>query len=151
MQGMIGHHLQAVEMTALIGARTSRADIQLLGRRIEASQVDEIKMMGDWLKARGAPIPDTHAHHESGAMLMPGMLTADEMTRLADAKGAEFDRLFLVFMIKHHEGALVMVEELFDSEGAGQQSDIFAFASDVDTDQRMEISRMTAMLKEREP
>ena len=151
MQGMIGHHRQAVEMTALIAARTSRADIQMLGKRIEASQVDEIKMMDDWLRARGEPVPDPHAHHAADARLMPGMLTAEEMKRLSDSQGGEFDRLFLEFMIRHHEGALVMVEELFASDGAGQQSDIFAFASDVDADQRMEISRMTAMLKEREP
>ena len=151
MQGMIGHHWQAVEMTALIAARTSRPDLQLLGKRIEVSQADEIRMMGDWLKARGEPIPDSHEHHAADAVLMPGMLTADEMKRLSDASGTDFDRLFLEFMIRHHEGALVMVEALFASEGAGQQSDIFAFASDVDTDQRMEISRMTAMLEEREP
>ncbi len=150
MQGMIGHHLQALEMTALLAARTSRADMQLLAKRIEISQADEIQMMGDWLKARGARASGPSCASCAGATLMPGMLTRSEMKRLADAKGAEFDRLFLEFMIKHHEGALVMVEELFSSAGAGQQSDIFAFASDVDADQRMEIARMSAMLKERE-
>ena len=105
----------------------------------------------DWAVARGlaylsgAPLPDPHAHHHGGK-LMPGMLTADEMARLAAAKGDEFDRLFLELMIKHHEGALVMVKELFASPGAGQESEIFAFASDVDSDQRMEIDRMSAML-----
>jgi uncharacterized protein (DUF305 family) len=83
-----------------------------------------------------------------GATLMPGMLTADEMARLSASKGREFDRLFLEGMIKHHEGALVMVKDLFATPGAGQESDIFAFASDVDADQRMEIDRMRAMLKE---
>ncbi len=151
MQGMIGHHQQALEMTALVSARTSREDVQMLARRIEISQADEIQMMGDWLKARGALLPDPHAHHAAGATLMPGMLTADEMRRLADVRGAEFDRLFLERMIRHHEGALVMVEELFASAGAGQQTDIFAFASDVDADQRMEISRMSTMLEERKP
>jgi uncharacterized protein (DUF305 family) len=149
MQGMIGHHAQALEMTALIPSRTAREDMLLLGKRIEISQADEIQMMADWLKARSLTVPDEHAHHAQGATLMPGMLTAAEMARLADANGEEFDRLFLEFMIKHHEGALTMVEALFATAGAGQQSDIFAFATDVDTDQRMEIDRMGAMLKER--
>jgi uncharacterized protein (DUF305 family) len=105
-------------------------------------------MMRDWLKSRGEALPDPHAHHAPGATLMPGMLTASEMQQLAEAKDAEFDRLFLTLMIKHHEGALVMVEELFSTPGAGQQSDTFAFASDVDTDQRMEMARMSAMLRE---
>ena len=148
MQGMIGHHLQAVEMTALLETRTAHEGLRLLAKRIEISQADEIQMMRDWLKARGEPLPDPHAHHAPGAVLMPGMLTAVEMQRLRDAKGAEFDRLFLEFMIKHHDGALVMVDELFSTPGAGQQSDIFAFASDVEADQRMEIKRMSAMLEE---
>jgi uncharacterized protein (DUF305 family) len=148
MQGMIGHHMQALEMTALLATRTANEDLRLLAKRIEISQADEIQMMRDWLKALGEPVPDSHAHHAPGAVLMPGMLTAGEMKLLADAKGAEFDRLFLEFMIKHHDGALVMVDELFSSAGAGQQSDIFTFASDVDADQRMEIERMSAMLKE---
>lgn len=148
MQGMIGHHLQALEMTKLLPSRTSRADMALLAKRIEISQADEIDMMQAWLKSRGEPLPDPHAHHAPGAALMPGMLTPGEMQQLADAKDAEFDRLFLTFMIKHHEGALVMVEELFSTPGAGQQSDTFAFASDVETDQRMEIDRMSDMLRE---
>lgn len=148
MQGMIGHHLQALEMTKLLPSRTSRADMELLAKRIEISQTDEIDMMRDWLRSRGEALPDPHAHHAPGATLMPGMLTAGEMQQLAAVKGAEFDRLFLAFMIKHHEGALVMVEELFSTPGAGQQSDTFAFASDVDADQRMEIARMSAMLGE---
>jgi uncharacterized protein (DUF305 family) len=148
MQGMIGHHLQAVEMTALLETRTAHEGLRLLAKRIEISQADEIQMMRDWLKARGEPLPDPHAHHAPGAVLMPGMLTAVEMQRLRDARGAEFDRLFLEFMIKHHDGALVMVDELFSTPGAGQQSDIFAFASDVEADQRMEIKRMSAMLEE---
>ena len=148
MQGMIGHHAQALEMTKLLPTRTARPEMELLAKRIEISQADEIDMMRGWLQARGAPLPDPHAHHAPGATLMPGMLTQNEMQQLADAKGAEFDRLFLTFMIKHHEGALVMVEELFETPGAGQQSDTFAFASDVDIDQRMEIARMSAMLGE---
>ena len=145
MQGMIGHHAQALEMTALLPSRTSREEMRLLARRIDASQADEIKMMQDWLTTRGAKLPDPHAHHAAGAALMPGMLTADEMARLQKAGGAEFDRLFLELMIKHHEGALVMVQELFSTPGAGQEADVFAFASDVDADQRMEIDRMLAM------
>ena len=148
MRGMIGHHVQALEMTALVSARTRFEDMRLLASRIELSQADEIQMMQEWLTARGERPPDPHAHHREGAMLMPGMLTAAEMAALAAATGADFDRLFLQFMIKHHEGALTMVDELFSTAGAGQQSDIFTFASDVDADQRMEIERMGAMLKE---
>ena len=146
MQGMIGHHAQALEMAALLPSRTSREEMKLLARRIEVSQADEIRMMQAWLQARGEQIPDAHAHHARGAPLMPGMLTPDAMSRLAEAKGGAFDRLFLELMIKHHDGALVMVKELFSKPGAGQESDIYAFASDVDADQRMEIDRMGAML-----
>ena len=146
MQGMIGHHAQALEMTALLQSRTASDDMRKLAQRIEVSQSDEIKMMQHWLEARGQPVPDPHAHHAHGAALMPGMLTPEEMARLANAKGGAFDRLFLQFMIKHHEGALTMVKDLFATPGAGQESEIFAFASDVDADQRMEIDRMGAML-----
>ena len=146
MQGMIGHHAQALEMTALLKSRSTSEDMQKLALRIELSQADEIRMMQDWLKRRGEALPDPHAHHAHGATLMPGMLTQQEMSTLAAAKGDEFDRLFLEYMIKHHAGALVMVEELFSTPGAGQESEIFAFASDVDADQRMEIERMGAML-----
>ena len=150
MQGMIGHHLQAIEMTGLLATRTAHEGLRQLAKRIEISQADEIQLMRDWLKARGAQLPDPHAHHAAGAELMPGMLTAADMQRLAGAKGEEFDRLFLEFMIRHHDGALIMVEQLFSSAGAGQQSDIFAFASDVEADQRMEIERMSDMLRERQ-
>ena len=102
-------------------------------------------MMRGWLTARGAALPDEHAHHMPGGM-MPGMLAPDEMTALAAARGTEFDRLLLAGMIKHHQGAITMVEELFNSPRAGQESDINAFAADVDADQRMEIGRMGAML-----
>ena len=146
MQGMIGHHAQALEMSALVPSRTDNEDIRKLAQRIEISQADEIRMMREWLQARGAPLPDEHAHHAHGATLMPGMLTSEEMQRLAAAKGGEFDQLFLAGMMKHHEGALTMVEELFAKPGAGQEPDIFAFASDVDADQRMEIDRMGALL-----
>jgi uncharacterized protein (DUF305 family) len=148
MQGMIGHHAQAVAMVALVPSRTTREDMQMLARRIDESQADEIRMMQQWLQARGQPPPDPHAHHLPGAALMPGMLTEEEMSRLAAANGDEFVRLFLQGMIKHHEGALTMVNELFASAGAAQESEIFAFASDVDADQRMEIERMGGMLQE---
>ena len=149
MQGMIGHHAQALEMTALLRSRTARDDMKLLARRIDDSQADEIKLMRRWLDVRGQQVPAEHAHHAPGA-LMPGMLTAEDMARLAAAQGPAFDRLFLEFMIKHHEGALVMVKALFAASGAGQEPEIFAFASDVDADQRMEIERMGNMLKEQE-
>ena len=147
MQGMIGHHAQAVEMVALINERTQSEDLKMLGLRIKVSQDDEMDMMRKWLEARGEKVPGPHAHHEPGGF-MPGMLTAEEMTALANAKGKEFDRLFLMGMIKHHGGAITMVEELFKTPGAGQDGEIFAFASDVDADQRMEIERMGMMLRE---
>ena len=146
MQGMIGHHAQALEMAALLPERTRRDDMRLLAKRIDVSQADEIQMMRRWLEVRGQQVPGPHAHHAPGAPLMPGMLTAEEMSRLADARADAFDRLFLELMIKHHEGALTMVKELYSSAGAGQESEIYAFASDVDADQRMEIDRMRGML-----
>jgi uncharacterized protein (DUF305 family) len=148
MQGMIGHHAQALEMTALVAERTTSPDLRKLALRIEISQADEIAMMESWLKARGQALPDPHAHHGPDHARMPGMLTAAEMARLAAAKGVEFERLFLEFMIKHHDGALVMVKDLYTSPGGGQEPEIFAFASDVEADQFMEIRRMAAMLKE---
>jgi uncharacterized protein (DUF305 family) len=148
MQGMIGHHAQAVEMTDLLASRTNRQDMKMLGLRISVSQQDEMNMMRRWLEVRGQEIPGPHAHHMPGGM-MPGMLSSEEMARLAAAKGDEFDRLFLEGMIKHHEGALTMVQELFSAPGAGQEADINAFASDVDADQRMEIDRMRGMLSSR--
>ena len=148
MQGMIGHHAQALEMTALLATRTNSEDMRKLASRIEISQADEIGMMKRWLQTRGQEVPSEHAHHINGATLMPGMLTPDEMSRLAAAKSREFDRLFLEYMIKHHAGALIMVRDLFATPGAAQESEIFSFASDVDADQRMEIERMSNMLKE---
>jgi uncharacterized protein (DUF305 family) len=148
MQGMIGHHAQAIEMAALVASHTASDDLRKLALRIDVSQQDEIKMMREWLQARGQQIPDLRAHHMMGATLMPGMLTPEEMERLAAARGAEFERLFLEGMIKHHAGAIAMVHDLFATEGAGQTPEIFAYASDVDADQRMEIDRMGSMLKE---
>ena len=147
MQGMIGHHAQAVEMVALIADRTGTEDLKRLGLRIQVSQEDEMNMMRTWLQVRGEKVPGPHSHHEPGGF-MPGMLTAEEMSALAAAKGKEFDRLFLQGMIKHHAGAITMVDELFKTPGAGQDGEIFAFASDVDADQRMEIERMGLMLRE---
>lgn len=148
MQGMIHHHAQALDMTELLSSRAGSDAMRKLGARITASQTDEIGMMRHWLEERGQEAPGPHAHHAPGAPMMPGMLTADEMARLAASKGGEFDRLFLEGMIKHHGGALEMVRDLFATAGAGQDPDIFAFASDVDADQRMEIDRMRFMLEE---
>jgi uncharacterized protein (DUF305 family) len=146
MQGMIGHHAQAIEMVELLKTHSNNDDMKKLGLRIELSQDDEIKMMQHWLEARGQQVPSRTAMHMHGAMLMPGMLTPDEMSQLAAAKGAEFDRLFLEGMIKHHGGALTMVHDLLETPGAAQESEVFAFVSDVEADQRMEIDRMGAML-----
>jgi uncharacterized protein (DUF305 family) len=146
MQGMIGHHAQALEMVELLKTRSASADLKKLALRIELSQDDEIKMMQTWLEVRGQQVPNRNAMHMHGATLMPGMLSPDEMKQLADAKGAEFDRLFLQGMIKHHGGALAMVADLLASPGAAQESEVFAFVSDVEADQRMEIDRMGAML-----
>jgi uncharacterized protein (DUF305 family) len=162
MQGMIHHHAQAVEMVELLKTRTDSNDMRKLGQRIEISQRDEIKMMRQWLQARGQDAPDPLAHDghagmagmhmvgDSGEPLMPGMLTPPQMQQLAAARGREFDRLFLQGMIRHHGGALTMVKDLFASPGAAQDGEMFAFASDVDADQRMEIDRMSAMLRELE-
>ena len=146
MQGMIGHHAQALEMVALLKTRSASDDLKKLALRIELSQDDEINMMQRWLEVRGQQVPNRNAMHMHGATLMPGMLTPDEMKQLTDAKGAEFDRLFLQGMIKHHGGALAMVADLLATPGAAQESDVFAFVSDVEADQRMEIDRMGAML-----
>ena len=145
MQGMIGHHAQAVEMVDLLNKNTSNPNMRRLGLRIKVSQEDEINMMRKWLADHGAAIPGPHSHHEPGGF-MPGMLTQEEMDTLAAAKDKEFDRLVLRGMIKHHGGAIQMVQALFATPGAGQEGGIFAFASDVDSDQRMEIERMGAML-----
>jgi uncharacterized protein (DUF305 family) len=149
MQGMIGHHQQALDMTALLRTRTPRDDMKMLALRIEVSQTDEIKMMQRWLESRGQEVPSLHAMHMHGATLMPGMLTQDEMDRLAAATGPAFDRLFLEGMIRHHGGALVMVKDLF-AAGAAEDAEIFGFASDIEADQRMEIDRMKGMLAVKE-
>ena len=139
MQGMIHHHAQALEMAALVPTRTAREDVKLLAYRIDVSQESEIGLMKDWLKRRGEATETAHMH-------MAGMLSPGQMNELREAKGREFDRLFLTYMIQHHEGALSMVTDLFASKGAGLDQDIFRFATDVDSDQRMEITRMQNML-----
>lgn len=147
MQGMIGHHAQALEMVALVPDRSQSAALKLLAQRIDVSQRDEMQMMREWLEQRGEAQPDPHAHHTAHGQ-MPGMLTAAQMSALAEARGGQFDRLFLEGMIQHHEGALTMVRELFQTPGAGQEPEMFEFASEVESDQGMEIARMRALLKE---
>ena len=147
MQGMIMHHAQAVEMTALIPSHTENKDLHLLGARISSSQSDEIKFMKRWLAARGEP--DSMAmpgmHHPMP--LMPGMLTPEQMEALRKAKDAEFDYSFLTGMIQHHNGALTMVKDLFDTAGAGQDAELFDFATDADNTQQAEIRIMQTMLE----
>ena len=157
MQGMIMHHGQAVVMTALIEKRTQNKELRLLGARISHSQSEEMLFMKRWLAARGQPetqpmagmdgmdMPgmDMSEHHQ---MLMPGMLTKKQMTALGQAKGQAFEKLFLKGMIQHHTGALTMVQELFDTPGAGQDGELFGFATDVDSGQRAEIRIMQDML-----
>jgi len=161
MQGMIGHHAQALAMTALIPTRSSRQDIRLLGQRIQVSQKDEIAMMQQWLRDRHQQVPARDAQPGGQTMagnsmnmpgmamsdtLMPGMLTSEQLAELAKSTGDEFDKLFLADMIRHHEGALVMVKSLLGTTGSGQEAEVFRFASEVDTDQRAEIARMNALL-----
>ena len=160
MQGMILHHAQAVEMTAMIPSHTQNKDLRSLGARISSSQTDEIKFMKRWLAARnelvpkdtssapGMDMPGMDMPHESMA-LMPGMLTPQQMEALRKAKGTEFDHLFLLGMIQHHNGALTMVKDLFDTAGAGQDAELFDFATDADNSQRAEIKIMETMLKKR--
>lgn len=147
MQGMIGHHAQAVEMVDLLKTRTTRPEMKALGQRIELSQIDEIGMMQQWLTSRGQLAPEQHAHHGEHAM-MPGMLMPDQMKALAAAQGPTFDRLFLEGMIAHHQGAITMVEDLMKKPGAAQASDVYGFVSDVVADQGAEIARMRGLLQE---
>jgi uncharacterized protein (DUF305 family) len=166
MQGMIMHHAQAVEMTGLLRTRSKDPAMQALGKRMSISQTDEIEFMKQWLQDRGAPtsMPMEHdmAHmdhsdpkamaamnHAAAMPLMPGMLTAQQMEALAKASGPAFDHLFLTGMIQHHTGALVMVEDLFDTAGAGEESVLYDFATDIDNTQSAEIKIMRDMLKER--
>ncbi|PYS22666.1 MAG: DUF305 domain-containing protein [Acidobacteria bacterium] len=163
MQGMIMHHAQAVEMTALIESHTENKNLRLLGARISHSQSEEIRFMKRWLEARGEPTEmsmpkmsgmdmpgmDMSTMNMKGPMLMPGMLTPKQMEALGKAKAAEFDRLFLTGMIQHHNGALIMVKDLFDTAGAGQDAVLFNFTTDIDSGQRAEIRIMQNMLREK--
>ncbi|MFO7589649.1 MAG: DUF305 domain-containing protein [Acidimicrobiia bacterium] len=145
MQGMVLHHEQALEMTALVPDRTSRDDIPLLAKRLEISQQDEIAQMQRWLESRGEDA--THHGDHDHSMHMPGMLTAAELAELRASSGADFDRLFLRSMIRHHEGALAMVEQL-QAEGGGEESEISQFTGHVVADQGVEIARMTELLSQ---
>lgn len=155
MQGMIMHHAQAVQMTALIPSHTDNKAVQALGARIRSSQSDEMEFMRRWLSARGEAVsmrmpgmPDMDVAGRAMAA-MPGMLTPRQMEALSKSQGADFDRLFLAGMIQHHDGALVMVKALFDTAGAGQDADLFNFATDADNTQRAEIRIMQALLEEK--
>jgi uncharacterized protein (DUF305 family) len=160
MQGMIMHHSQAVVMTAWIPTHTTSPELLTLGARISRSQQDEMAFMKRWLAQRGKPtsmpmpqaMPGMPDMDRSGNPMptMPGMLTAAQMTALDAAHGPAFDRLFLTGMIQHHNGALVMVKDLFATAGAGQDADIFDFATDADNTQRAEIRIMQGMLEEKQ-
>jgi uncharacterized protein (DUF305 family) len=152
MQGMIHHHGQALDMTDLLASQTESEEMRLLALRISISQTDEIVMMEGWLKSRGENAPRVRGDESTrlrDEQLMPGMLNERQMAQLASASGEAFDRLFLEFMIVHHEGAVTMVGELFLVSGAGQEPVIFQFAADVDADQTAEIGRMNTMLQTR--
>jgi uncharacterized protein (DUF305 family) len=153
MSGMIGHHAQALIMAGWAPSHGASASVRVLAERIVNEQNDEIRTMQQWLRDRGQPVPDARAtgmrmvmngvEHE---MLMPGMLTPDQMKQLDAARGEQFDRLFLTFMIQHHRGAVSMVTELFATDGAAQEQSVFKLASDVNVDQTTEIDRMQTML-----
>jgi uncharacterized protein (DUF305 family) len=159
MQGMIMHHSQAVVMTAWIPTHTKNADLLTLGSRISRSQTDEMQFMKRWLAQRHEAtemkmpeaMPGMPDMDMTGKPMptMPGMLTPAQMKALETARGPEFDRLFLTGMIQHHNGALIMVKELFDTPGSGQDADLFDFATDADNTQRAEIRIMQRMLKEK--
>ncbi len=153
LQGMIGHHAQAITMSALLPSRTKNGPLNSLAERITVSQRDEIKLMRRWLLERGAEAPDPAAepeHHSHGA-LMPGMLTPDQMAQLTAATGPEFERLFLKGMIQHHEGAITMVTALYSTTGALKDIQLYQIASDIEADQRAEIARMRVLLNRNNP
>ncbi len=159
MTGMISHHAQALAMANLAATHGAGASIRTLAARIHNAQADEIALMQQWLRLRDEPVPEVHvdgwrvmvhgggAHDvHAGHAAMPGMLTAPQLDSLAGARGEAFDRLFLSFMIQHHEGAVAMVTTLFATDGAAQDETVFKFASDVQVDQRTEVARMRLML-----
>ena len=156
MTRMIHHHAQAVEMAELVPERTSNAQIRTLAGRIINAQNDEMTIMRRWLEDRRQPVPPSptemaaHAamgHGTAHPMDMPGMATPAQLQALRDARGTAFDRLFLTLMIDHHKGAVTMVHELFATDGAGQDEEVFKFASDAQVDQGTEVARMEAMLE----
>lgn len=153
MSGMIPHHAQAVKIAGWAATHGGRADVQILAQRIIVAQRDEIALMQNWLRDRGQVAPPADATHHrmvmNGAihdMLMPGMMTDQELAELDRARGSAYDRLFLTGMIRHHEGAITMVDQLFASDGAGQDEVVFRFGSDVHADQSTEIERMQKIL-----
>lgn len=158
MQGMIGHHAQAMVMATMAPTHGASPQVALFARKIFQSQRDEIDLMQAWLRDHGETVPDPRDPHAGmdmsmpgHMMLMPGMLTAEQLAQLDSARGASFDRLFLTLMIQHHRGALTMVEELFATPGSGQEAELFGYATGVDADQRAEIGRMQGMLAAMRP
>lgn len=143
MQGMIAHHAQAVVMSRLAASRRASPRVLKLANKIDQSQAGEIVLMQDWLRAHGQFVPDTSAWR---TMTMPGMLTADDLARLGRARGSAFDRMFLQMMIRHHQGALSMVADLFATPRAAQDVDLNVFANDVENVQTTEIGLMRQML-----
>lgn len=150
MSHMITHHAQALVMAGWASSHGASSSLRTLAGRIINGQQDEIATMERWLRDRGKPVPEVHATGMTMAMdhpmLMPGMLTDAQMKELDQARGAEFDRLFLTYMIQHHRGAVAMVKALFGTQGAAQDETVFKFASDVSVDQSTEIARMERML-----
>jgi uncharacterized protein (DUF305 family) len=149
--GMIGHHAQAIQMAGWAPSHGASASLRVLCERIVVAQNDEIAFAQRWLREHGEYVPpaDPRGHIMQGMdhpMLMPGMLTPEQMAQLDSAHGPQFDRLFLTFMIQHHQGAITMVQQLLAVPGAAQDGPIFRFASDVNADQTTEINRMTLML-----
>jgi uncharacterized protein (DUF305 family) len=151
MTDMIHHHAQALTMARMAPSHGASGEIQVLAERIIVGQNDEIAIMQRWLRDQGQPVPDLAVGAPNGgahAMHMPGMLTPEQLAELDAAHGADFDRLFLTFMIQHHQGALTMVEQLFGTYGAAQGDLVFKIASDIGADQTSEIDRMRSMLRE---
>lgn len=148
VQGMIPHHQQALDLTALVADRAGDPDLAVMAERIEVSQVAEIEQMEEWLITRGEDVAGAHAGHSDGEHAMPGMLAPQELARLERSSGARFDRLFLQLMIRHHEGAIVMVESLLTQGEGGQESAVFQLASHVGSDQQVEIAAMKRQLTE---